>query len=142
MPSDHVVGPDPSYPTFFPATADYMAVTRANTNADVWTAVGLTFPLGPDDTNGVLTANKRTSLLAIPDGLSNTLMIGESAARQEGWFMGQKYADNQTSSSWGIRGTWAQNSNNIVLLGDRRPDEPRLQGGHAGHARAVEGGHD
>ena len=51
-----------------PATADYMAVSRSNNNSDVWvTGLGLPFP-GTDGCNGVLTANQRTKITAIPDG--------------------------------------------------------------------------
>jgi prepilin-type N-terminal cleavage/methylation domain-containing protein len=129
--SDHVIGPpapDSTSPNFFPATADYMAVTRSNTNAAVWNALGLGFP-GTANCNAVLTANQRTRILDIPDGLSNTLMMGESGARQEGWFMGQKYADYQNPTSWGIRGTWAQNSNNIVCAGTVGPSNPGFVAG-------------
>jgi prepilin-type N-terminal cleavage/methylation domain-containing protein/prepilin-type processing-associated H-X9-DG protein len=129
--SDHIVNPNPisGQATFLPAVADYMAVTRSNNNANVWAAFGLTAP----STNtsdiafkGVLADNTRTPITTIPDGLSNTLMTGESSARHEGWFRGQKYADSSGASnaacagsgaSWGVRGAWAQNSNNIVCAG-------------------------
>ena len=81
---------------FEPAVGDYMAVTRANSNAAVWQAYGFTFPVN-DDNSGVLMANKRTLITTIPDGLSNTLMMGESAARHEGWFDGQFYEDIATT---------------------------------------------
>jgi len=51
-------------------------------------------------------------------------MIGESAARHEGWVEGQFYQDITTSpppcGTWGVRGAWAQNSNNIVCAGTQR----------------------
>jgi len=130
--SDHVVNPNPAIPNFFPTTADYMAVTRSNNVPAVWTAVGLTAPSpnGSDlNFRSVLADNKRTQILAIPDGLSNTLMMGESASRHEGWFKGQEYADTVkgqpcnggSPSAWGVRGTWAQNSNNIVCAGTVGP---------------------
>jgi hypothetical protein len=129
VPVDHVIGPpapNSAYPNFFPATADYMAVTRSNNRAAVWQALGLGAP-GPDFSdvyNSVLTANKRTLITAIPDGLSNTLMLGESGARQEGWAGGTKYGDYQTISNWGTRGAWGQNSNNIVCAGTIGPIAP------------------
>jgi prepilin-type N-terminal cleavage/methylation domain-containing protein/prepilin-type processing-associated H-X9-DG protein len=130
--SDHVINPNPVTPNFFPATADYMAVTRSNNIAAVWTAAGLTAPsTNTSDINfrSVLADNKRTAILAIPDGLSNTLMLGESGARHEGWFMGQEYNDvNKSGSSWGIRGTWAQNSNNIVCAGTVGPSNSNFKG--------------
>jgi prepilin-type N-terminal cleavage/methylation domain-containing protein len=131
--SDHVVNPNPvsGQSAFLPAVADYMAVTRTNTNTAVWQALGLVFP-GTDQCNAVLTANARTLITAIPDGLSNTLMTGESSARHEAWFRGVKYADSGSSSascqgsgtSWGVRGAWAQNSNNIVCAGTNQLSNP------------------
>ena len=58
--------------------------------------------------------------MGIPDGLSNTIMLGESGARHEGWAAGKKYADASTSG-WGVRGAWASESNNIVCAGTRGP---------------------
>jgi prepilin-type N-terminal cleavage/methylation domain-containing protein len=126
VPSQHVVNPDPYVTGFFPATSDYMAVTRTNTNAVVWSApaINLTFP-GSDGCNGVLTANKRTPILGIPDGLSNTLMLGESAARQEGWSRGKMYAD--AVSLGFLAGGWGQDSNNIVCAGTRGPVTPGVK---------------
>jgi prepilin-type N-terminal cleavage/methylation domain-containing protein/prepilin-type processing-associated H-X9-DG protein len=121
-PSGRLVSPNPTTPSFLPATSDYWPTSRGNSNASVWTGLGLTFP-GTDGVNGVLTANKRTQMLAITDGLSNTLMVGESAARQEGWAGGTKYADPSTAS-WGVRGAWGQGSNNIVCAGTRGPITP------------------
>jgi prepilin-type processing-associated H-X9-DG protein len=65
----------------------------------------------------VLTHNLRTPLLAVTDGLSNTLMLGESGARNQGWAIGAKYADTLS----GIRGAWASESNNITCSGTQGP---------------------
>ncbi len=112
-----------SIPGFTPGVSDYWPITRANNNAAVWTAMGFaTAPTG-EAVNGVLTANRRTSLLAISDGLSNTLMLGESGARQQGWSAGRLYNDG-TASSWGVRGAWASESNNSVCAGTRGPLVP------------------
>ena len=122
VPSEHFVNPFQSPWTKAPATSDYWPVTRGNTNSDVWaTGLGLNYP-GADGVNGVLTANQRTKMPAITDGLSNTLMLGESGARQEGWSAGRKYAD--PSASFGVRGAWGQGSNNIVCAGTRGPITP------------------
>jgi prepilin-type N-terminal cleavage/methylation domain-containing protein/prepilin-type processing-associated H-X9-DG protein len=125
--SSHVVNPNPVQPTFFPATADYMAISRSNNNAAVWDAVfgagTAPGPNGSDVYNGILTANARTNISAISDGLSNTAMVGESAAREEGWALGKKYADSNTPG-WGVRGAWAAESNNIVCAGTRGPITP------------------
>ena len=122
--TSHIVNPNPVQPTFFPATADYMAISRSNNNAAVWNAVfGAGAAPGADFSdvyNGILATNTRSSLSAVTDGLSNTAMVGESAAREEGWSLGKKYADS-TTPSWGVRGAWAQSSNNIVCAGTRAP---------------------
>ena len=98
-------------------TSDYWPVTRANNNSGVWTAAVLAYP-GDNGANAVLTANKRTSLLAITDGLSNTLMIGECGARSEGWSGGRKY-----SSAIG-NGGWGNGGNNITCSGTQGPVTP------------------
>jgi prepilin-type N-terminal cleavage/methylation domain-containing protein len=130
-PSGHIVTPNG---TFEPAVGDYMAVTRSNNNANVWTALGYTFP-GADGCNSVLKSNARTLITTIPDGLSNTLMMGESAARHEGWFRGIFYRDIVQDpflcgGTWGVRGAWAQNSNNIVCAGTVATPAPPCSGGN------------
>jgi prepilin-type N-terminal cleavage/methylation domain-containing protein/prepilin-type processing-associated H-X9-DG protein len=119
VPSEHLVNPFVAPWTKAPATSDYWPVTRGNTNAAVWTGLGLTYP-GADGVNGVLTANKRTRMLEITDGLSNTLMLGESGARHEGWAAGTKY----TGPFSPPRGVWGQGSNNIVCAGTQGPITP------------------
>jgi prepilin-type N-terminal cleavage/methylation domain-containing protein/prepilin-type processing-associated H-X9-DG protein len=107
-------------PGFTPGVSDYWPITRANNNAAVWNAMGFAAAPSGDAVNGVLTANRRTTLLAITDGLSNTLMVGESGARQQGWSAGRMYNDG-SASSWGVRGAWASESNNIVCAGTQGP---------------------
>jgi prepilin-type N-terminal cleavage/methylation domain-containing protein/prepilin-type processing-associated H-X9-DG protein len=121
VPSDHFVTPVPAGWSRPPATGDYWPVTRANNVAAVWAALGLVYP-GDDNVRGVLTHNRPTRILAVTDGLSNTIMIGESGARQEGWAAGRLYAPAGTLS--GIRGAWAAESNNIVCAGTRGPIVP------------------
>jgi len=118
-PGPHVVNPNPVTTGFFPATSDYWPVSRANNNSAVWTALGMTFP-GTDGVNGVLTANRTTRMADILDGLSNTLLVGESGNRHEGWVRNRKYADPSTAG-WGVRGAWASESNNIVCAGTQGP---------------------
>ncbi len=135
--STHRAAPTAAYPAFLPATTDYMAVSRTNSNAAVWTAVGLNFP-GTDGVNAVLTANAPTTFSAILDGLSNTMMVGESAAREEGWSSGKRYAD---SASLGFQaGGWGQESNNIVCAGTQAPItagvKPLGKVSNAGHVAA------
>lgn len=119
VPGNHLLGSTPSGWSAPPATGDYWPVTRANNAAAVWTALGLTFP-GDDGIRGVLTHNRQTKITAIHDGLSNTLMLGESGARNEGWAAGRQYQ----ASFPEIRGAWASESNNIVCQGTRGPITP------------------
>ncbi len=107
---------------FTPAVSDYWPTTRANSNAAVWTAMGYVAPTG-DANFGVLSSNRRTALLAVTDGLTNTLMLGESGARNEGWSAGRRYDDGSTTS-WGVRGAWGQGSNGIVCAGTQGPVSP------------------
>jgi len=127
VPSKHIVSPNPvsGQSNFFPATSDYWPISRANNNVAVWSALGLAFP-GPnaDGVNGCLTANARTRPAEITDGLSNTLLAGESGARHEGWSAGKKYGDSNQGTSWGVRGAWAQGTNNIVCAGTVGPVGP------------------
>ncbi len=102
-----------------PTTSDYMAVTRSNNNAAVWLALGLADP-GTDGYRAVLSGNTRTQLLAVTDGLSNTLMLGEQAARPGGWSGGKVYLNQMTY----MNGPWAHSSDDIVCAGTRGPITP------------------
>jgi len=107
-----------------PATSDYWVITRGNNNSAVWEALGMTYP-GDELVRAVLTHNAPTAMLAISDGLSNTLMLGESGARHQGWSGAPPriYNDGSTTA-WGVRGAWASESNNIVNAGTRGPVTP------------------
>ena len=122
--STHRANSTAAYPTFFPATTDYMAVSRSNSNSAVWGALILNYP-GTDGCNAVLTANALTPFAAITDGLSNTLMVGESSAREEGWSAGKRYADATTLGFQA--GAWGQESNNIVCAGTQGPVVPGVK---------------
>jgi len=117
VPGEHIVN-NPNAP-WRPAVGDYWPITRANSNAVVWTALGMP---APGDYGSALTHNRRTNMLAVADGLSNTLMIGESGGRNEGWSGGKMYDNGNTWS--GVRGAWASESNNIVCAGTRSPVTP------------------
>jgi len=99
-----------------PRAADYMAVTRANSNKAVWEAVGLTFP-GDPNWRAILTSNQPTNFAEITDGLSNTLMISEEGGRPDGWAFGAKYTPQPTF----MNGAWAQSGNDIVCAGTVKP---------------------
>jgi len=120
VPSPHEITPIPAGWTKPPMTSDYWPITRSNNNAAVWTGLGLPYPNTPA-INSVLTTNAKTKLLEITDGLSNTIMLGESGARQEGWAIGKKYNDLGTTPTWGTRGAWSSESNNIVCAGTVGP---------------------
>ena len=132
-PSKHFVGANATLPTFLPATSDYWPVTRCNQNPSVWTGLGLGYPGDPNTpsaniptneaTFACLANNRQTRVAQITDGLSNTVMIGESGARNEGWGGSSRY-DPGTSAAWGVRGAWASESNNIVCAGTRGPITP------------------
>lgn len=120
VPVIHEINPKPSTWAKPPMASDYWPITRGNNNASVWVGLGLAYPKVPG-INAVLTANAKTRLMEITDGLSNTLMIGESGARHEGWVQGKKYNDLETTPTWGIRGAWASETNNIVCAGTVGP---------------------
>ena len=125
VPGDHLIN-NPAAGGWLPAGRDYWPVTRANSNPSVWQALGLAPPsIVPGDAtfNSVLAANRRTNLLAAGDGLSNTIMIGESGYRNQGWAASKMY-DDGSGSGWGVRGAWASESNNIVCAGTRSPITP------------------
>ena len=124
VPGDHLITPIPSTWSKSPAAGDYWPVTRGNNNSGVWTGLGMTYP-GDDNVRGVLTQNRRTTMAMIGDGLSNTLMLGESGARHEGWSGGKKYAD--AGSLGFLAGGWGQESNNIVCAGTQGPITPGVK---------------
>jgi prepilin-type N-terminal cleavage/methylation domain-containing protein len=128
VPVKHLVNPNPTsgQSNFFPATSDYWPISRANSNPAVWGALGLGYPGAagdPDGVNGCLTSNARCRVAQITDGLSNTMLAGESGARHDGWSAGKKHAD-QNTSGWGVRGAWAQGTNNITCSGVVGPVTP------------------
>jgi prepilin-type N-terminal cleavage/methylation domain-containing protein/prepilin-type processing-associated H-X9-DG protein len=99
-----------------PKTADYMAVTRANSNAVVWQELGLPFP-GDPGFRGILTSNQGSKLADITDGLSNTMMIAEQGARPEGWAFGRMYQPQPDF----MNGAWAHSGNDVVCAGTVPP---------------------
>jgi hypothetical protein len=106
-------------PLWSPRTSDYMAVTRSNSNAVVWTELGLTFPSGTGN-RAILTSNQGTRFAEITDGLSNTLMIAEQGARPEGWAFGNKYAPQPNF----MNGAWAHSGDDVVCSGTNKPTTP------------------
>jgi prepilin-type N-terminal cleavage/methylation domain-containing protein/prepilin-type processing-associated H-X9-DG protein len=123
-PSQHVVPANPPGWNWSPATGDYFAVTRSNNNAAVWQALGLNFP-GASGCNSVLSVNGKTRIAEVTDGLTNTIMLGESGGRQEGWAGGAKYAEYNQLGFLG--GAWGGESNNIVCAGTIGPVSPGVK---------------
>jgi prepilin-type processing-associated H-X9-DG protein len=117
-----------------PRTADYMAVTRANSVAAVWQALGLPFP-GDPGFRAILTSNQETAFAEITDGLSNTLMIADQGARPEGWAFGSKYTPQPTF----MNGAWAHSGNDVVCAGTVRPATAGTQPSKVSNAGQVAG---
>ena len=117
-PGDHTVTP-PILPGSFGdlayATTDYMATNRGNNRPAVWNAIFNNNPAYPGDTGirGILGSNVFTPINAIPDGLSNTVMVSEAANRPARWVSG-KLVEAQTSY---MNGPWAYSGNDIAVDG-------------------------
>ncbi len=115
-PTQHEVKPMLEAGTYgagwIPATSDYMAVNRGNNRPAIWTAMGLNYPTD-EGIKGILCSNSYTTLAAITDGLSNTIMVAEAAARPEGWRFGKKDASQPTF----MNGAWAHSGNDIAVDG-------------------------
>jgi prepilin-type N-terminal cleavage/methylation domain-containing protein len=106
-------------PLWSPRTSDYMAVTRSNNNAVVWTALGLPFP-GTQENRAVLTANQGTRFVEILDGMSNTLMIADQGARPAGWAFGSQYTPQPNF----MNGAWGHSGDDVVCSGTNKPATP------------------
>lgn len=97
---------------WIPATSDYMAVNRGNNRAVIWTAMGLNYP-GDEAVKGIMASNRFTSPAHITDGLSNTIMISEAAARPQSWINGVLAANQPTF----MNGAWGHSGNDIAVDG-------------------------
>lgn len=97
-------------------TSDYMAVNRSNNRPAIWTAMGVTYP-GDDAIKGVLASNEFTRLLAITDGLSNTIMIAEAGARPQDWRLGRLVNQFAGAPNPYMNGAWAHSGNDIAIDG-------------------------
>jgi prepilin-type processing-associated H-X9-DG protein/prepilin-type N-terminal cleavage/methylation domain-containing protein len=61
---------------------------------------------------GALLVNRMTPLTAIPDGMSNTLLVGEDAGRPQLWRAGR-----YVPGSFAAGGPWASSVNPVVIMG-------------------------
>lgn len=99
-------------------TSDYMAVNRSNNRAVIWTAMGLTDPgVSSDAIKGALASNQFTRLLSITDGLSNTIMLAEAAARPQEWRLGKMINQFAGAPNAYMNGAWAHSGNDIAIDG-------------------------
>lgn len=106
-----------------PALTDYMAVNRGNSNPNatgaVWNAITSNNPSypGAEGIKGVLGSNAFTKIAAVTDGLSNTIMVAEAAARPAQYFLSRKNADYAGAPSAFMNGPWAHSGNDIAVDG-------------------------
>lgn len=105
-----------------PALTDYMAVNRGNSNGvngAVWNAITANNPVypGTDGIRGIMGTNVFTKFAAITDGLSNTIMIGEAAARPAVYMLARKERDFAGSPAAFMNGPWAHHTNDIAVDG-------------------------
>src|SRR5205823_512774 len=94
-----------------------------NNRAAIWTAMGLAYP-GEDGIKGVLGSNVQTAFLAVSDGLSNTIMLAEQAARPQSWKFGVRQPDPTF-----MNGPWAHSGNDIAVDGSNPQNHPTNPGG-------------
>jgi prepilin-type N-terminal cleavage/methylation domain-containing protein len=117
-PTSHEVNPmlEPgTYGTgWVPITSDYMAVNRANNRPAIWTAIGMAYP-GNETIQAVLASNRFQPPNLVLDGLSNTIMLAEAAARPERWTFGKK--DPPANQPTFMNGAWAHSGNDIAVDG-------------------------
>ena len=141
-PNDHTIPATLGTPAlgFVARTTDYFATTRANNVPNAWVAVGLRFPGGATGTTadsnavlGILVNAKRTPFSAVTDGLSNTFMVAEDAARPDGWAYGKKYTPQPTF----VNGAWAGAGFDIVCAGTIAPAVAGTQPAKATGANAA-----
>ena len=106
-----------------PALSDYMTVNRGNsngTNGAVWNAITASAPLypGSEGIKAVLAVNTFTRMSSITDGLSNTIMLAEAAARPSRWVESTKTENYATSGGNAyMNGPWAYSGNDIAVDG-------------------------
>jgi prepilin-type N-terminal cleavage/methylation domain-containing protein len=104
-----------------PALTDYMAVNRGNSNATggVWNEITNSNPVYPsiDGVRGIMGTNVFTKFSAITDGLTNTIMVAEAAARPAQYFLTRKNAEYAGGTSAYMNGPWAHHTNDIAVDG-------------------------
>jgi prepilin-type N-terminal cleavage/methylation domain-containing protein/prepilin-type processing-associated H-X9-DG protein len=87
-----------SLPQFQAASSDYHIVSGVMGSLWSLVASGVANP----DRSGALTVNQNTSLLAITDGTSNTILLGEISGKNDMWVKGKKTSTgDQQGGGWG-----------------------------------------
>ena len=114
------------YGAWRPGLTDYMAVNRGNSNANgaAWNAITGSNPVypGTDGIKGILGSNVFTKFAAITDGLSNTIMVAEAAARPARYVSGKRTEATASSPIYAVgagymNGPWAYSGNDIAVDG-------------------------
>ena len=102
-----------------PALTDYMAVNRANNRNAAWNAMTASNPVfpGTDAVSGIMQSNQFTKFAAITDGLSNTIMIAEAAARPARYVSSKLVEPYAGGISAYMNGPWAHSGNDIAVDG-------------------------
>ena len=103
-----------------PALTDYMAVNRGNNRQIAWNNITASNPVypGAGGVAGILQSNAFTKFAAITDGLTNTIMLAEQAARPARFVTSKKIEGYATSgSSAYMNGPWAHSGNDIAVDG-------------------------
>lgn len=102
-----------------PALTDYMAVNRANNRTAAWNAMTASNPIfpGTDAVSGIMQSNRFTKFAAITDGLSNTIMIAEAAARPARYVSSKLVEPYAGGVSAYMNGPWAHSGNDIAVDG-------------------------
>jgi len=102
-----------------PALTDYMAVNRGNNRLVAWnniTASNPVFP-GTGGVAGIMQTNAFTRFAAITDGLTNTIMLAEAAARPARYVSSRKIEGYAGGSAAYMNGPWAHSGNDIAVDG-------------------------
>lgn len=102
-----------------PAVTDYMSVNRANNRSAVWNVITSNNPAypGDDSIRAILASNAYTRLSSITDGLTNTIMIAEAAARPSRWTFGTLREQYAGGTAAFMNGPWAHSGNDIAVDG-------------------------
>lgn len=102
-----------------PALTDYMAVNRGNNRQVAWDNITGSNPVYPGATGvaGILQSNAFTKFAAITDGLSNTFMVAEAAARPARFVAGKRIESYANTPNAYMNGPWAYSGNDIAVDG-------------------------